>query len=107
MGKEMKLIRILKTLVADNRRRMESAAQEAGWVKITRNGGPEGEYGRPMDENFFYMAELFADIRRAFWRLRGCSHGPYWVDTSTAGPDSGTMSGHCERCGMSQNVILY
>lgn len=88
-----------------------SAMQQAGYERMLYRGDFEdstGDTGRPMDENFWYFRELFDDIRRAYWRyIRKCAHGPYWVDTSHAGPDSGDMSGYCARCGASMDVALY
>ena len=39
-------------------------------------------------------------------RMAFCSHDQ-WTDDSWAGPDSGGVAGHCEKCGHSVHHVFY
>lgn len=52
-------------------------------------------------------------VTLGFWIAGLCAaaicyfRGHTMVDDSHAGPDSGSMAGHCERCGYSFHTTLY
>jgi hypothetical protein len=59
---------------------------------------------QPKPNVFGFIVFLVSSfISESLCRVKGHD----WIDTSTAGPDSGDISGECERCGKSFQHILY
>lgn len=64
------------------------------------------DYGNPTEfsqwHNPYWLSLIgyFAKLPYRAWIAWNCDHAD-WVNTSDIGPDHGTESGHCKRCGFS------
>lgn len=62
-------------------------------------------YGQPKKPS---IIEFISILSRVLWNNFMCSmFGHVIVDDSTAGPDTGNMDHHCDRCGKCWEVTLY
>lgn len=88
---------------------MRGEYQAYGYVVTSYSEGGTPNKFRETAPLPFWLFLIGEAARTAWhaWIAWGCDHDGTWVDTSSFGPDSGTESGHCSRCGFSFDHTYY